>query len=213
MIASGEIGPGSKLPVESELAARFDVSRGTLREGVRALAAMGILETRQGSGTTVTTLEPSLLLEPLVFWVDLQHDNESEHLPTVRRALEVESAGAAAERASKTQVERLRTILDGAPSAIEAGDHEAAMEVDFAFHRELAEIAANPILAALLDALSQPTKRTRLWQSLHRSGRVVAAHQEHETIFEAVRAGDSHFARAAMYTHITQVLLGARGLT
>src|SRR3712207_1697225 len=71
MIVDGELEPGSRLPVEHDLAAALGVSRGSLREGVRALAMMGVLETRQGDGTYVTSLDPSVLLAPMGFVVDL----------------------------------------------------------------------------------------------------------------------------------------------
>ena len=72
MITTGRLRPGSRLPVEKDLAVELGVSRGSLREGVRALALMGVLETRQGDGTYVTALDPSSLLAPLSVLVDLQ---------------------------------------------------------------------------------------------------------------------------------------------
>src|SRR5215213_9380986 len=71
MIMSGELVPGSRLPVERELGERLGVSRGPLREGVRALVVLGVLETRQGDGTYVTSLGPSLLLAPVGLAVEL----------------------------------------------------------------------------------------------------------------------------------------------
>ncbi|MDR8018859.1 FadR/GntR family transcriptional regulator [Nesterenkonia aerolata] len=205
MIVSGEISPGERLPVEPELAERFEVSRGSLREGVRALVAMGILETRQGSGTTVTSLDPHLLLQPLVFWTSIQGGKSSQDLHTVRRSLEVESAGIAAVRRSEEDVEGLRDLLETAEPAIRDVDHEAALAVDLEFHLRLAELSRNPILTALLDALSRPTLRMRMWQSIHRSGRLEITHHEHRAVLNAVAAGDPVSARAAMHTHLAQV--------
>src|SRR3954452_9379195 len=67
MILDGELVPGAQLPIEKDLCVRLAVSRGSLREGVRALSMMGVLETRQGSGTFVTALDASLLLAPMGF--------------------------------------------------------------------------------------------------------------------------------------------------
>src|SRR6188768_2244325 len=72
MITSGELAAGARLPVEKDLATELAVSRGSLREGVRALAIMGVLETRQGDGTYVTSLDPDVLLAAMGFMVDLQ---------------------------------------------------------------------------------------------------------------------------------------------
>ncbi|MBR8742974.1 FadR/GntR family transcriptional regulator [Nocardiopsis sp. MG754419] len=205
MLVSGEVGPGDRLPVEPVLAERFGVSRSSLREGVRALVAMGVLVTRQGSGTQVTSLDPHLLLRPLVFWSGLQGEESSHDVHQVRKALEVEAAGEAALRRTEEDVARLGAILDAAEPAIGALDHTAAMDQDLLFHRGLADAARNPVLGALIDALARPTLRIRMWQAMHRTGRLTAAHQEHRAIHAAVAAGDPVAARAAMYTHMAQV--------
>lgn len=205
MIVSGEIGPADRLPVEPLLASRFAVSRSSLREGVRALVAMGILETRQGSGTTVTSLNPDLLLKPLEFWASIQAGKSSRDLHIVRQALEVESAAMAAIRRTDTDIERLRCLIDAAKPAIQSIDHEAAMAADLEFHLALAKISRNPVLIALLEALSRPTLRMRMWQSIHRSGRIEVTHHEHQAILNAVAAGDPISAHAAMHTHLAQV--------
>ncbi|MDR5874175.1 FadR/GntR family transcriptional regulator [Vreelandella gomseomensis] len=205
MISSGEIKPGDRLPVEPLLAERFSVSRSSLREGVRALVAMGILETRQGSGTTVTTLDPHLLLKPLEFWASIQGEKSSNDLHTVRQALEVESAATAASRRTPEDIEQLRRLLKAAEPAIQAKDHEAAMAVDLEFHLAVAKISRNPILIALLEALSRPTLRMRIWQSIYHSGRIETTHHEHQAVVNAIAAGDPISAHAAMRTHLAQV--------
>lgn len=205
MISSGEIKPGDRLPVEPLLAERFSVSRSSLREGVRALVAMGILETRQGSGTTVTTLDPHLLLKPLEFWASIQGEKSSHDLHSVRQALEVESAATAASRRTPEDIEQLRRLLKAAEPAIQAKDHEAAMAVDLEFHLTVAKVSRNPILIALLEALSRPTLRMRIWQSIYHSGRIETTHHEHQAVLNAIAAGDPISAHAAMHTHLAQV--------
>src|SRR5690606_28107285 len=82
MILDGELGPGDRLPVEKDLAEALGVSRGSLREGVRALSILGIVDTRQGDGTYVTSLDPGRLLSPMGFVVDLQGDGSALPLTT-----------------------------------------------------------------------------------------------------------------------------------
>ena len=205
-ISSGELAPGDRLPVEADLAARLGVSRSSLREGVRALVAMGVLETRQGSGTTVTSLDPHLLLQPLVFWASIQGGPSALNVHVVRRALEVESAGHAASVIGAEGLDRLAGLLAEAEPHIASHDHEPALRLDHAFHQAIAAESGNPILVALVDALGQPTVRSRLWQSVNRGGRIEAAHREHEAILDTLRRHDPVGARAAMYTHLTQVL-------
>ena len=142
MITSGRLAPGSRLPIEKELAASLGVSRGTLREGVRALAMMGVLETRQGDGTYVTSLDANLLLAPMGFMVDLQTPANSAHLQSVRRVLESEAASRAASRLTDQQLAAAKTVLDDVEPLLDADeitDYEAIMEADIAFHRIIAE--------------------------------------------------------------------------
>lgn len=204
MIASGAVQPGDKLPIEADLAEQLGVSRGSLREGVRALVAMGILETKQGSGTTVTSLEPALLLEPLVFWAGLQAGPSALNVHGVRRALEVESAGLAAQTVTDEILDELDTILREAAEPIERHDHEAAMQCDMRFHQTIARATGNPVLLALIETLGQPTLRTRLWQSIHETGRLEAAHAEHRAILTQLRHRDVLGARATMQAHLMQ---------
>ena len=206
MISEGRLGPGDRLPVESDLATQLGVSRGSLREGVRALVAMGVLETRQGSGTVVTSLDPQLLLQPLVFWASLQGGPSALNVHIARRALEVESAGLAAAVISPDELERLAGLLDEADPHVADHDHEQALSLDHAFHLGIARSTGNPIIVALLDVLGRPTVRSRLWQSVNRSGRLESSHHEHRVILESLRRGDPVAARAAMYSHLTQVL-------
>ncbi len=206
MISRGELRPGDRLPVESDLAALLGVSRSSLREGVRALVAMGVLETRQGSGTTVTSLDPHLLLRPLVFWASIQADPSALNVHIARRGLEVESAGLAAESMTPDDLGRLTALLDEADPHIARHDHEQALLVDHAFHLAIARSTDNPVLVALVDVLGQPTVRSRLWQSVNRSGRLESAQHEHRAILEALRRRDPVAARAAMHSHLTQVL-------
>ena len=92
MIIDGRLRPGDRLPVEKDLAEALGVSGDPLREGVRALSMMGVLETRQGDGTYVTELDPSMLLAPMGFVVDLQDGSGTHHLHAVRRMLETQAA-------------------------------------------------------------------------------------------------------------------------
>src|SRR5436190_24054117 len=87
-IASGEWGPGTRLPRETDLAAELGLSRSSLREAVRALSLVNILDVRRGDGTYVTSLEPRLLLEALSFIVDFHHDDTLLEFLRVRRILE-----------------------------------------------------------------------------------------------------------------------------
>ena len=207
MITSGQLTPGSRLPVEKELGEQLSVSRGPLREGVRALAIMGVLETRQGDGTYVTSLHPNLLLAPMGFMVDLQTPANSAHLQSVRRVLETEAAGRAATRITDEQLARAAVVLDGVESLVQDDevDHEKALEADLAFHQIIAQASGNPALEALIDALASRTLRARMWRSILDVGATRATQREHRAILAELLAHDADRARIRMSNHLLGV--------
>ena len=114
MIVSGALRPGDRLPKESELAAELGLSRNSLREAVRALSLIRILDVRQGDGTYVTSLDPQLLLEALSFVVDFHRDDTVLEFLAVRRILEPAATAMAAPRISEQQLDALCDQLERA---------------------------------------------------------------------------------------------------
>lgn len=207
MLSSRRLRPGDRLPIEKDLAAELQVSRGSLREGVRALSTMGILETRQGAGTFVTRLEPAALLSAMEFWVGLQDGERANQVHTVRRALETEAAAIAATSIGEEQLDEAERILDRAHAAIHAKpiDHDGAMRCDVEFHRLIAGASANHVLSALIETVSTNTIRGRMWRSIHDNEGLLATHREHLGILEALRRHDVDRARTRMANHLYAV--------
>jgi GntR family transcriptional repressor for pyruvate dehydrogenase complex len=207
MITSGELVAGSRLPVERDLGERLGVSRGPLREGVRALVILGILETRQGDGTYVTSLEPGRLFEPLGMLAELQSPENNVHLLGVRRVLEPEAAAHAALRISDEELAEAGRILDRGESLLtdEPVDLEGAIDVDTDFHRLIATASGNPAFAAIIDALVGRTARARLWRAIHQHDAVHSTQQEHRAILDALAAHDPDRARIRMMVHVLGV--------
>lgn len=207
MILAGELKPGDQLPVEKDLAARLGVSRGSLREGVRALSILGVLDTRQGAGTYVTSLDPSLLLAPMGFVVDLHDDGSSRPFHEVRRVLETEAAGLAASRMADEEHRAARAALDDAALVLSSSavDHDRLMESDITFHRVIAQASGNAVLAALIESLASRTVRGRLWRGLTEEGADQRTHREHGAVLRALRAGDPERARIRMSAHLLEV--------
>jgi GntR family transcriptional regulator, transcriptional repressor for pyruvate dehydrogenase complex len=98
MILSGELKPGDRLSPEKELSESLGLSRSSLREAVKALEIIRVLDVRRGDGTYVTSLEPQLLLEAMAFVVDIHQDSSVLELFEVRRILEPSAAALAAAR-------------------------------------------------------------------------------------------------------------------
>lgn len=207
MILTGQLNPGDRLPVEKDLAADLGVSRGSLREGVRALSILGVLDTRQGDGTYVTSLDPGVMFAPMGFVVDLQTDGFAQHFHGVRRVLESEAASLAARHITAAGVAAARQALDDAATVFAADppDHDRMIETDIAFHRVLSTHSGNPVLSALIESLAGRTVRARLWRGIHEEGALQRTHDEHEAILAAVVAGDPDRARLRMAVHLLGV--------
>ncbi|MFJ6558497.1 FadR/GntR family transcriptional regulator [Streptomyces sp. NPDC091412] len=202
MIVSGALRPGDRLPKESELAAELGLSRNSLREAVRALSLIRILDVRQGDGTYVTSLDPQLLLEALGFVVDFHRDDTMLEFLAVRRILEPAATAMAASRISEEQLDVLEARLDalgGDPSV------EELVACDLEFHRGIGRGCGNSVLCSLLDGLSGPATRARVWRGLDRRDAVGRTLREHRAILGALRDRDAEAARSWATVHIASV--------
>ncbi|HEY8983638.1 MAG TPA: FadR/GntR family transcriptional regulator [Streptomyces sp.] len=202
MIVSGALRPGDRLPKESELAAGLGLSRNSLREAVRALSLIRILDVRQGDGTYVTSLDPQLLLEAVSFVVDFHRDDTVLEFLAVRRILEPAATAMAALRISEQQLDALGAQLDRLG---EAPSVEELVACDLEFHRGIVSSAGNSVLCSLLDGLSGPTTRARIWRGLTQEDAVTRTLREHRAILAALRDRDAEAARSWATVHIASV--------
>src|SRR3954469_7417730 len=113
MILGGQLKPGDRVPREADLPETLGLSRNSLREAVRALALINILDVRQGDGTYVTSLDPNLLLDALTFVVDFHRDDSVLDFLRVRRILEPAAAAMAAQRVTTDEVAAMQAVLAG----------------------------------------------------------------------------------------------------
>jgi GntR family transcriptional regulator, transcriptional repressor for pyruvate dehydrogenase complex len=202
MIISGALRPGDRLPREADLAQRLGLSRSSLREAVRALSLVRILDVRQGDGTYVTSLDAALLLDALSFVVELHQDQSVLELLDARRLLEAEAAALAAVRIAPEQVAELRALIAAMPGC---SGVEEFVENDLGFHRTIAEAAGNGVLAKLLESLSGRTIRARIWRAITQSGAIDRTVAEHQAICDAIEQQSPELARAWMSVHIASV--------
>jgi GntR family transcriptional repressor for pyruvate dehydrogenase complex len=200
LIERGNLRPGDRLPAERDLAAQIGVSRPTVRVGLHALAAMGVVKSRHGSGTYIPDGPPTLGSEPLSLLAAL-HGFTREEMYEARRLLEVGAAGLAAERATPDQ---LATLADEVSNLFAALDDPLRFLVhDIKFHREVAAASGNPIIAALVEmvsALYYDHRRETAQQASDRDLREAA--ELHRRIYQAIRAHDMEAARTAMNEHL-----------
>ncbi|WP_216896957.1 FadR/GntR family transcriptional regulator [Nocardia alni] len=201
MIVSGDLRPGSRLPREADLAAELGVSRNSLREAVRALSLVRILDVRQGDGTYVSSLEPNSLLDAMSFLLEFHQDDSVLEILGVRRVLESEATALAAQRMSEAEVTHLRTLVQ--PEGASVTDLVA---LDLNFHAAIAAASGNKVLASLLDSLSMPTTRARIWRGITEEGAFERTVAEHRGICDAIAARDPRLAHARALAHVAGVM-------
>lgn len=202
MILSGELEPGSRLPPEKELSEHLGLSRNSLREAVKALEVIKVLDVRRGDGTYVTSLEPRLVLEAISFVIDLHDDSSILEIFAVRRILEPAAAALAAAKISAADAQRLRHLIE---TVDELPTVEDLVEHDISFHRAIAGATGNSYLASLIDNLSSDTARARMWRGMTQENVVARTLSEHLAIADAISNGDAELARALTVVHINGV--------
>jgi len=199
LIVAGEFTAGTKLPREQDLAARLGISRNSLREAVRALTLVGVLDTRVGDGTYVTSLDADMLLTGLGFVGDLLEGETLLEVHRVRRILEPTATGLAATRMTEQDFAALESCLERMEVAESTPQF---VEADTEFHRVISSASGNATLASLIQSLSGGMIRARLWRTMTDHDGVELTKQRHRDIYAALRARDPEQATAADILHL-----------
>ena len=197
-ILSGQLAAGDRLPPERVLGERFGVSRTVIREAIRGLAAMGMVEVRSGSGTVVARVGAGSVAETMQLYLrgaSIEYDLIDE----VRTMVEVHVAGVAAERATEEDLEGMREALSS--MAVTVGDNHRCASHDAEFHRSVARATHNPLYLVVLDAIGEPITTVRQG-TLSLPDRPVMAIAAHGRILDRVAAHDADGAREAMRVHL-----------
>jgi GntR family transcriptional repressor for pyruvate dehydrogenase complex len=197
-ILSGQVEPGTRMPSERALAEAFGVGRSAMREALKALSLIGLVEVRQGDGTYLRKTNSALLPE-LIEWGLLLGEQRTMDLVEARQEIEVVIAGLAAKRRTEADLAELGSILERMERAPTIPDF---VDADVQFHLRLAEAAGN---SALRDIHSSVQALLRTW-----IGRVVEAsrdtrpsYEEHVPLLRAIEAGNVAEAQAAMASHMS----------
>lgn len=207
LIAERQLRPGDRLPSERDLAGAMQVSRATLREALRALSMLKIIEIRQGSGTFVTSLKPEMLVEHLDFVFALDDATFAELLEA-RAILEPQIAALAATHITDAELEALQVSAERALAVVD--DVDQFLQADVALHQIITDAARNQILARFMGSLTRLGMASR-----RRTGELVSVRQQtvldHRAIAEALRLGDPAAAAAAMHKHLEHIRITLRG--
>jgi DNA-binding FadR family transcriptional regulator len=202
MIVAGDLRPGDRLPREADLADRLGLSRNSLREAVKALSLIRVLDVRHGDGTYVTSLAPQLLLDALSFVVDLHRDDTVLQFLEVRRILEPAATALATRRMTDEDIAALRKVLTSLPADATVDEMVAN---DLEFHHRIASGSENGLLCSLIDSLSGPTTRARIWRGLTQAGAVEKTREQHTAILDAIAAREPELARSWATVHVAGV--------
>jgi GntR family transcriptional regulator, transcriptional repressor for pyruvate dehydrogenase complex len=203
LISRGELKPGDHLPSERELCKDFGASRSSLREALRCLSIVGVLNARVGEGTSVAE-DGEKFLRKIIEWRLITERHDIENLLEVRMALEGVSAANTARHATAEQVGELRKLIANMQAAL--NDEKAFAALDLEFHVALAEASGNQLVSDLIALV-----RTQLLKALHKvlvvPHALPLAHKEHVAIFEAIERRDPDSARRAMQAHLLAHLM------
>lgn len=200
-INRGDYAPGERLPSERELVELMGVSRVGVREAIRSLEAIGMVEVQHGRGCFVSSSPGERYASSFSRWVT-SHGDEAFELLRVRGALD-ELAAELAATTGADHGDELRA-LNAAFAAVDPADMEALVAADVAFHDAVGEASGSPLLAGLLRDLHETFNESRR-VTLHPSGRPAESAREHEAIITAIERGDAKRAKAAVSAHLRSV--------
>lgn len=197
-LLSGAVEPGDRLPSERQLAEVLGVGRSVVRESLKALTLLGLIDVRQGDGTYLRR-PASALVAQSIEWGLLLGDEQIDELAEARYHLEVVLVALAAQRRSEADLDELRRLLVIMEES-EPGDPDRYIASDMAFHLAIAHASGNHPLAGVMSSIS-----TLLQEWMYRVAATTPEHDptaEHVAIFDAIQAGDQDAARTAMGIHI-----------
>jgi GntR family transcriptional regulator, transcriptional repressor for pyruvate dehydrogenase complex len=196
-LLSGLLLPGDRIPSERELSRTLGVGRSAIRDGLKPLTLLGIIDVRQGDGTFLRATE-SELLPKAIEWGLLLGEQSALDLVEARRHIEVALASLAARRRDERDLADMRTLLQLMELA---GSDDEFIEADMEFHLRLAQAAGNNALAGILTNIRS---LIHIWikHVTYAADSRTASYQEHVPIMAAVEAGDPDAAAAAMAAHL-----------
>lgn len=205
LVARGELKPGDRLPSERDLVERLKVSRASIREALSALELMGLLEVRSGEGTFVRKLRSESVVAPLAWMLTMEKGTVLELLE-IRKILEAQAVGMAAERAEVEDLRELSAALDDLQAELNSPTSDGSS--DHRFHYAITRATKNKIMIRLMDTISDlmkymlKTSRSKLYEGKYTPALLFL---EHRKIYDAIVAKDAQKARESMLAHLIGV--------
>ena len=205
LISDGKLKPGDKLLAERELADRFQVSRASVREAIRTLELLGVIDIRPGEGTFIRETEADDIIRPLAMFLAVERSSVIDMFE-MRRIFETATASLAAQRATEQELEEIEALLESMKERLNLQDPEKGEEFDAAFHFAVAEATHNNLLARLFKTVSgdfakaNSAARRRLYLDNKLNPQRII--DQHSAILKAIRARSPQQASEAMLLHL-----------
>jgi GntR family transcriptional repressor for pyruvate dehydrogenase complex len=205
LITDGRLKPGDKLLAERELAEQFQVSRASVREAIRTLEMLGVIDIRPGEGTFVRGTETDDIIRPLAMFLAVERSSLLDMFE-MRRIFETATARLAAERASQEELDQIEAMLENMRERLNVQDPEKGEEFDAAFHYAVAEATHNSLLTKLFKTVSEEfakansvARRQLYHDNIQNAQKIIDQHSE---ILEAIRSRSPQVASEAMLAHL-----------
>lgn len=193
--------PGDVLPPERELTRKFGVSRGSVRDAIRSLELIGLVEPRQGMGTLICEPSADVLLSPLAAIIRQKRKLVRELLD-VRKIIEPALARRAAVHATPAQITEMEELLERQREKVQRG--ELSIDEDTEFHYRIAQAADNSVLLRIVDVLMDMLRETRQ-RSLQTRGRPQKSLAGNRRILAALKRHDPAASAASMLRHLEEI--------
>jgi GntR family transcriptional regulator, transcriptional repressor for pyruvate dehydrogenase complex len=202
-ILAGKLKPGDRLPSEKELSLEFGVSKASLREALRALESLGMLEVKQGmnGGAFVKEVDLETARNNMFNYIFFQNPSIGE-FTQLRNLIEPQVAEIAAGKITAADLNYLEHNLSQTRAIMDSGPFY--YELDTKFHHRIAQVSGNRLICFLIDSLKNAIVNIKLQLELDRNFS-IQVYEAHLRIFDALRKGDPQTARKAMHRHIIEV--------
>lgn len=197
IVKKGELKSGDKLPSERDLCERLQVSRTSVREALKSLQMIGLIESKHGGGNYINGNFENSLFEPLSIMF-LLLGSKSEDVLELRKMIEPQTAALAAEKITKEQLAELKEIMDELNST---SDVEACVSLDKKFHYKIAQASGNLLISTIMFSVSSLIEKYIENSNVYTSNEALVKAQ-HEEIFEALEANDSAAAMTIVKKHL-----------
>ncbi|MGI6161419.1 MAG: FadR/GntR family transcriptional regulator [Christensenellales bacterium] len=202
LIKNGSLKPGDRLPPERQLAEQLNVSRTAIREALRSLETMGLIESKVGGGTFVKAITLDNIIDPFSAML-MQDKTLIRELIEVRRLLEGEIARLAANRVTDEKVEHISQAIEAMKKDIESGGTGLTGENEF--HNALAMASENGAMIKILAMCRELLSKTRE-ATLSIPGQPEKSISDHQAILNAVKCGDGDKAKYLMKVHLNKAI-------